>query len=64
MEVCKGYAIKGYAPYLNLNNTGFYLAAHTQLIAHGKAYRLYEELFKSTQQGANQMVMEFVIFKF
>jgi len=51
MEACKGYAIKGYAPYLNLNNTGYYLAAHTQLIAHGKAYRLYEEMFKSTQQG-------------
>ncbi|XP_025207235.1 myrosinase 1-like isoform X2 [Melanaphis sacchari] len=51
LEICKGYAIKAYAPYLNLNNTGFYLAAHTQLIAHGKAYRLYEEIFKPTQQG-------------
>ncbi|XP_025206428.1 myrosinase 1-like [Melanaphis sacchari] len=51
MEVCKGYSIKVGAPFLDLNNTGYYLAAHTQLIAHGKAYRLYEEIFKPTQQG-------------
>ncbi|KAE9543770.1 hypothetical protein AGLY_002000 [Aphis glycines] len=62
MEACKGYAIKGYAPYLNLNNTGYYLAAHTQLIAHGKAYRLYEEMFKSTQQGKISISINGVFF--
>ncbi|KAL4090066.1 hypothetical protein QTP88_024968 [Uroleucon formosanum] len=51
LEVSTGYAFKAMAPYLRLNNTGYYLAGHTQLIAHGKAYRLYEEMFKSTQQG-------------
>jgi hypothetical protein len=51
MEVCQGYANKGYAPYLHLNNTGYYLAAHTLLIAHGKVYRLYENMFKSQQKG-------------
>lgn len=51
MEICKGYTFNGYAPYLHLNNTGCYLAGHTQLIAHGKVYRLYEDMFKSRQQG-------------
>lgn len=52
METCKGYAFNMYAPYLHLNSTGYYLAAHTQLIAHGKVYRLYEKIFKSKQQGS------------
>jgi len=51
METCKSYAFNAYAPYLHLNNTGYYLAGHTQLLAHGKTYRMYEELFKSKQQG-------------
>lgn len=51
MQISKGYAHRIYAPYLQLNNTGYYLAAHTLLIAHGKAYRLYEKMFKSQQQG-------------
>lgn len=28
------------------------MAAYTLLIAHGKAYRLYEVMFKPIQQGA------------
>lgn len=51
METSKAYSFKAYAPYLNLNSTGYYLAAHTQLIAHGKVYRLYEKFFKSKQKG-------------
>ncbi|CAI6360889.1 unnamed protein product [Macrosiphum euphorbiae] len=51
LEVSTGYAFNALAPYLHLNNAGYYLAGHTQLIAHGKVYRLYEEVFKSTQQG-------------
>jgi len=50
------------APYLSLNNTGYYLAGHTQLIAHGKAYRLYEEIFKSTQKGIQQKVINLVFY--
>jgi len=51
------------APYLRLNNAGYYLAGHTQLIAHGKAYRLYEEIFKSTQQGIQQRLID-LVFQF
>lgn len=51
METCKSYSFNAYAPYLHLNNTGYYLAGHTQLLAHGKTYRMYEEMFKSKQQG-------------
>jgi len=51
METCKGYAYEGYAPYLRLNTTGLYLAGHTQLVAHGKVYRMYEDAFKSEQKG-------------
>lgn len=53
-EICKGYAFNMFAPYLHLNYTGYYLAAHTQLIAHGKVYRLYEKMFKSKQQGTTR----------
>ncbi|XP_015368597.1 PREDICTED: myrosinase 1-like, partial [Diuraphis noxia] len=62
IEVSKGYAFKGYAPSLNLNNTGFYLAAHTLLIAHGKVYRLYEDMFKPTQQGKISISISGVFF--
>lgn len=51
METAKAYSFNAYAPYLHLNSTGYYLAGHTQLIAHGKVYRLYQEQFKSKQQG-------------
>ncbi|XP_050058497.1 myrosinase 1-like isoform X1 [Aphis gossypii] len=51
LQISRGYAFSTYAPYLSLNNTGYYLSAHILLIAHGKAYRLYKEMFKSTQQG-------------
>ncbi|VVC29506.1 Glycosyl hydrolases family 1, N-terminal conserved site,Glycoside hydrolase family 1,Glycoside [Cinara cedri] len=51
LQTCKGYGSKLYAPYLNLNNTGYYWAAYTQILGHAKVYRLYEEEFKSKQQG-------------
>ncbi|XP_025421294.1 myrosinase 1-like [Sipha flava] len=62
MEVCQGYANKGYAPYLHLKNTGYYLAAHTLLIAHGKVYRLYENMFKSQQKGNISISINGVFF--
>lgn len=51
IETSKSYAFCAYAPCLRLNNTAYYLAAHTQLIAHGKVYRMYEKDFKSKQEG-------------
>ncbi|XP_050433677.1 myrosinase 1-like isoform X2 [Adelges cooleyi] len=50
-ETCKGYSFNGYAPYLHLNQTGYYMAGHTQLIAHSKVYHLYNDEFRAKQQG-------------
>lgn len=64
METSKAYCFNAYAPYLHLNSTGYYLAAHTQLISHAKAYRLYEKEFKSKQQGTYDIQMCLVTFIF
>ncbi|XP_050532045.1 myrosinase 1-like [Daktulosphaira vitifoliae] len=43
----------GHAPQLgkNYGGLGDYMAIHNLLLAHAKAYRLYEKNYKSTQQG-------------
>ncbi|XP_050546382.1 myrosinase 1-like [Daktulosphaira vitifoliae] len=51
METCKGYSFCNYAPYLNLSNTGYYRAGHTQLLAHSKVYHLYNDMFREKQKG-------------
>jgi len=56
MELCKGYGYKTYAPYLDLDTTGLYAAAHTVLLAHGKVYRMYEKMFKAKQKGEPAIV--------
>ncbi|VVC29505.1 Hypothetical protein CINCED_3A000813 [Cinara cedri] len=61
-DTSNAYSFNAYAPNLNLNSTGYYLAAHTQLIAHGKVYRLYEELFKSKQQGKISISVSGIFF--
>ncbi|XP_050546381.1 myrosinase 1-like [Daktulosphaira vitifoliae] len=50
-ETCRAYSNHSYAPYLNLNNTGYYMAGHIQLLAHSKVYHLYNELFRDKQKG-------------
>ena len=39
------------APNILTPGYGQYLAMHTILLAHARAYRLYEKEFKETQQG-------------
>uniref|UniRef100_A0A1B6D5W8 beta-glucosidase n=2 Tax=Clastoptera arizonana TaxID=38151 RepID=A0A1B6D5W8_9HEMI len=50
-EIISGYSNAGYAPYLDLHGTGDYLAAHTLIRAHAKAYHLYDKEFRKSQNG-------------
>lgn len=50
-ETCRGYSDRKYAPYLKLNNTGYFMAGHVQLLAHSKVYHLYNELYRNQQKG-------------
>ncbi|XP_050546386.1 myrosinase 1-like [Daktulosphaira vitifoliae] len=62
LQMCKGYSISSYAPFLNLRNTGHYLAGHYQLLAHGKVYRLYDEIFREKQKGNISIALNTVFF--
>jgi beta-glucosidase/6-phospho-beta-glucosidase/beta-galactosidase len=47
-----GYSVPfGYAPYVLTPGHGQYLAIHTCLLSHARAYRLYEREFKDKQGG-------------
>ncbi|XP_053375783.1 uncharacterized protein LOC123534954 isoform X1 [Mercenaria mercenaria] len=46
-----GYGNGEMAPGINKTGTLDYEAGHTQIIAHAKAYRLYERKYKTSQQG-------------
>lgn len=51
-QICQqGYATGGMAPAHNTKEMGGYWCTHTVLIAHGRAYRMYQEEFKSKQGG-------------
>ncbi|XP_021923725.1 lactase-phlorizin hydrolase-like [Zootermopsis nevadensis] len=50
--VMQGYATsRGFAPAINATGIGDYLAAHTTILAHARAYHLYDEVFRSRQGG-------------
>ncbi|KAJ8982301.1 hypothetical protein NQ317_001161 [Molorchus minor] len=46
-----GYEDGSRAPVIKNKGTGGYECAHNVLLAHGKAFRLYESEFKSSQNG-------------
>ncbi|KDR24533.1 Lactase-phlorizin hydrolase [Zootermopsis nevadensis] len=51
-NVILGYnAARPFAPGVEAKGVGHYLAAHTLIRAHAKAYRLYEKKFKADQEG-------------
>ncbi|XP_049836425.1 myrosinase 1-like [Schistocerca gregaria] len=51
-ELMKGYATTGgQAPSQEASGIGDYLAAHTVIRAHAMVYRLYDEQYRSTQNG-------------
>ncbi|GJQ82453.1 hypothetical protein Trydic_g11865 [Trypoxylus dichotomus] len=52
MQICEqGYSVADKAPAYTQEGIGGYLCAHTLLIAHGKAYRLYNQVYREEQQG-------------
>lgn len=51
-QICAGgYDTGGYSPQNLHPGTGAYLCAHNLLRAHAKAYRVYDEKFRDTQNG-------------
>jgi beta-glucosidase/6-phospho-beta-glucosidase/beta-galactosidase len=47
-----GYSVPfGFAPNILTPGHGQYLAVHTALLSHARAYRLYEREFKDKQGG-------------
>ncbi|XP_065158983.1 myrosinase 1-like [Atheta coriaria] len=53
-----GYSYPLFAPFYKFTGIGCYLAGHNVLLAHGKAYRMYEKEFKSKQGGKVGIVNE------
>jgi beta-glucosidase/6-phospho-beta-glucosidase/beta-galactosidase len=50
--VALGYNVPiGLAPNIHTHGHGKYLAIHTILLSHARAYRLYEREFKNKQGG-------------
>lgn len=55
LEVTAGYGGSDFAPMINLEGVGEYLAAHHILKAHARAYRLYQKNFKAQFNGLFSM---------
>uniref|UniRef100_A0A0K8TVF8 Putative glycosyl hydrolase n=1 Tax=Phaedon cochleariae TaxID=80249 RepID=A0A0K8TVF8_PHACE len=52
ISICHvGYALATLAPQINSPGMGEYLCAHNLMRAHAKAYRMYDEEFRSAQNG-------------
>ncbi|XP_057658553.1 myrosinase 1-like [Diorhabda carinulata] len=47
----KGYGDDNYPPYLNQPGIANYLCQHVMLLAHAKAYHLYDDEFRTIQKG-------------
>ncbi|XP_049837916.1 myrosinase 1-like [Schistocerca gregaria] len=58
-QFVSGYAdSRDYAPSQNAPGIGDYLAAHTVLRAHGRAYRLYDRKYRAEQNGSVGIVLD------
>ena len=51
VSAVKGYGLGSFAPGIGGIGTSTYVAAHNQIIAHARAYRLYHNEFAVQQQG-------------
>jgi len=57
--VVKGYRdSKGIAPSLGQPGIADYLAVRTVLLAHARAYHVYHDEFRNTQQGSTVYLLE------
>ena len=50
-----GYSDIKFAPSLNLESSSNYIAIHNMLKAHGRIFRLYNEKYRSTQNGKKKI---------
>lgn len=50
-QVRKGYGSLDYAPAWDDHGISDYIAVHNLLRAHGKAYKIYNDTYRATQQG-------------
>ncbi|RZC38233.1 Glyco hydro 1 domain containing protein, partial [Asbolus verrucosus] len=58
-QTCQmGYGYGGAAPGYIANGIGNYLCAHTVLKAHAKAYHIYDDEFRATQNGRISIVLD------
>ncbi|KAJ8963463.1 hypothetical protein NQ318_018946 [Aromia moschata] len=58
-QTCQwGYGTGGLAPGIVSAGVGEYLCAYTVALAHAKAYHIYDEEFRSTQNGLISMVID------
>ena len=57
--IANGYSeSKGKAPSLGQHGPADYLATRTMLLAHAKAYHVYQNEFKNTQKGSTAYLVE------
>ena len=52
VSAVKGYGLGSFAPGIDGIGTSTYIAAHNQIRAHARAYRLYQQSFAPQQNGA------------
>ncbi|KAG5879581.1 hypothetical protein JTB14_026869 [Gonioctena quinquepunctata] len=48
---CRGYGDDSFPPFLNQPGIANYLCQHVMLLAHAKAYHLYDDQFRNRQKG-------------
>ncbi|XP_063896033.1 myrosinase 1-like [Helicoverpa armigera] len=63
-EICaKGYGSDTQAPFLNITGVAEYLCARNVLIAHAKAYHIYDEQYRKIQNGSVGISLGFVWYE-
>ena len=63
VSAVKGYGLGSFAPGIDGIGTSTYVAAHNQIIAHARAYRLYQNEFAAQQQGTHSQKMYHCILR-
>ncbi|VEN54692.1 unnamed protein product, partial [Callosobruchus maculatus] len=63
-QVCEaGYGTGGFAPGIRQAGVGDYICAKNVLLAHAKAYRIYDKEFREKNQGKVAMVIDTLWFE-
>ncbi|KAJ8963456.1 hypothetical protein NQ318_018938 [Aromia moschata] len=56
-QFCRNYEYGTVRPTIITPGTGIYMCAHTVLLSHAKVYHMYDEEFRSTQNGQMSIVI-------